>query len=168
MASLHRQELFCLVLFSRQILSSGCALLAWEAVRGCWSVLGSLVEQVEVNLKLTSLTIRFSPFTKNHGDSVAVLTPSLLSLDSFLSRERLCQHSPLSLSFLSSPHFAHETFFKINTEPVTQASIIVAVVAFSSCSLAFTAIYSQSPSVCVFCGIMLAVIVYSALCLAPC
>jgi hypothetical protein len=28
-------------------------------------------KQVEVNLKLTSLTTMFSPLTKNHGDSVA-------------------------------------------------------------------------------------------------
>jgi hypothetical protein len=57
--------------------------------------------------------------------------------------------------------------FEIKTEPVTQASIIVAVVAFSSGSLATIAIYSQSPSVCVICTIVLAVIVYSALHLAP-
>ncbi len=58
--------------------------------------------------------------------------------------------------------------FEIKTEPVTQASNIVAVVAFSSGSLALIAIYLQSPSVCVFCAIVLAVIVYLALCLAPC
>jgi hypothetical protein len=57
--------------------------------------------------------------------------------------------------------------FEIKTEPVTQATIIVAVVAFSSGSLASIAIYSQSPSVGVFCAIVLAVIIYSALHLAP-
>jgi hypothetical protein len=56
---------------------------------------------------------------------------------------------------------------EIKTEPVTQASIIVAVVAFSSGSLASIAIYSQSSSVCVCCAIALAIIVYSALRLAP-
>ncbi len=58
--------------------------------------------------------------------------------------------------------------FEIKTEPVTQATIIVAVVAFSSGSLASIAIYSQSTLVSIFCAIVLAVIVYSTLCLAPC
>jgi hypothetical protein len=49
--------------------------------------------------------------------------------------------------------------FKIKTKPVVQASIIVAVIAFSSGSLVSIAIYSQSPLVCVFCAILLAVIV---------
>jgi hypothetical protein len=57
--------------------------------------------------------------------------------------------------------------FEIETEPVTHATIIVAVVAFSSGSLALIAIYSQSPLVSVFCAIVLAVIVYSTLRLAP-
>jgi hypothetical protein len=57
--------------------------------------------------------------------------------------------------------------FEIKTEPVTQASIIVAVVAFSSGSLALIAIYSQSPLVSVFCAIVLAIIFYLALQLAP-
>jgi hypothetical protein len=57
--------------------------------------------------------------------------------------------------------------FEIKTEPVVQASIIVAVVAFSSGSLASITIYLQSPLVCVFCAMFLVVIVYSALCLAP-
>ena len=56
--------------------------------------------------------------------------------------------------------------FEIKTEPATQASIIVAVVAFSSGALASIAIYSQSSSVCVFCTIVLALIVYLALRLA--
>ena len=58
--------------------------------------------------------------------------------------------------------------FEIKTEPVTQATIIVAVVAFSSGSLASIAIYSQSPLVSVFCAIVLVVIIYSTLHLAPC
>jgi hypothetical protein len=58
--------------------------------------------------------------------------------------------------------------FKIKAKPVTQASIIVAVVAFSSNSLALIATYLQSPLVSAFCAAILAVIVYSALCLAPC
>ncbi len=57
--------------------------------------------------------------------------------------------------------------FEIKTEPVTQASIIIAVVAFSSGSLATIAVYSESPSVCVFCAIVLALIVYAALRFAP-
>jgi hypothetical protein len=57
--------------------------------------------------------------------------------------------------------------FEVKTEPVVQASIIVAVVAFSSGSMASSVIYSQSTSICIFCAIVLAVIVYSALRLAP-
>ena len=53
--------------------------------------------------------------------------------------------------------------FEIKTEPVTQASIIISVVAFSSGSLATIAVYSDSPSVCVPCVIVLALIVYVAL-----
>ncbi len=49
--------------------------------------------------------------------------------------------------------------FEIKTEPVTQATIIVAVVTFSSGLLTSIAIYSQSPLVSVFCAIVLAVIV---------
>ena len=57
--------------------------------------------------------------------------------------------------------------FEIKTEPVTQASIIISVVAFSSSSLATIAVYSDSPSVCVLCAIVLALIVYAALRFAP-
>jgi hypothetical protein len=57
--------------------------------------------------------------------------------------------------------------FEIKTKPVTQATIIVAVVAFPSGLLALIAIYSQSPLVSVFCAIVLAVIIYLALCLNP-
>jgi hypothetical protein len=56
---------------------------------------------------------------------------------------------------------------EIKTEPVTQATIIVAAVAFSSGSLSSIAIYLQSPSVSAFCAVVLAVAVYSALRLAP-
>ncbi len=57
--------------------------------------------------------------------------------------------------------------FEIKTEPVNQASII-AIVAFSSGALALIAIYLQRPSVSIFCAVVLTLIVYSALCLAPC
>jgi hypothetical protein len=58
--------------------------------------------------------------------------------------------------------------FKIKTEPVTQASIIVAVVIFfSSGLLALIAIYSQSPPVSVLCAIVHAIVAYSALHPAP-
>jgi hypothetical protein len=57
--------------------------------------------------------------------------------------------------------------FEIKTEPVTQASIIISVVAFSSGSLATIAVYSDSPLVCVLCAIVLALIVYAALRFAP-
>ena len=57
--------------------------------------------------------------------------------------------------------------FEIKTEPVTQASIIVAVIAFSSGSLATIAIYAQSPPVSVICSVVLAFIVYLALRFSP-
>jgi len=50
---------------------------------------------------------------------------------------------------------------------VTQATIIIAVVASSSGSLAAIALYSDSSSVCLFCAIVLAIIVYSSLRFAP-
>jgi hypothetical protein len=54
--------------------------------------------------------------------------------------------------------------FKIKTEPVTQAgAIIVAVVAFSSGSLATVAFYAQSPPVSIICLVVLAIVVYLAL-----
>jgi hypothetical protein len=79
------------------------------------------------------------------------------------------QHSPTSslLPFSFLPLALVMKFaFEIKTEPVVQASIIVTIVAFSSGSLALIAIYLQSSLVCVFCAIVLAVIVYSALHLA--
>ena len=57
--------------------------------------------------------------------------------------------------------------FEIKTEPVTQASIIVAVIAFSSGSLATIAIYAQSPPVSVICSVVLAFVVYLALRFSP-
>ena len=57
--------------------------------------------------------------------------------------------------------------FEIKTELVTQASIIIGVIAFSSGALASISIYTYSPSVCALCAIVLAIIVYSALRLAP-
>jgi hypothetical protein len=123
------------------------------------------------NLTLTSLTSRFLPFTKNHGDSIAVLMLSLLSLVSFLSRKHFNQHSPLSpllLSYISLPALVMKFAFEIKTKPVTQATIIIAVVAFSSSSLALIVIYLQSPLVGAFCAVVLAVIFYSALCFTPC
>jgi hypothetical protein len=58
--------------------------------------------------------------------------------------------------------------FKIKTEPVMQAAIIVAIVDFSSSSLRMIALYTQSPLVSTFCTVVLAVIVYLALCFLPC
>ncbi len=57
--------------------------------------------------------------------------------------------------------------FEIKTEPVTQAAIIVAVVAFSSGSLAVVAVYAQSPPVSAICSVVLTVIVYLALRFSP-
>ena len=119
------------------------------------------------NLKLTSLTIRFLPFTKHHGDSVAVINAVVLVPGCLPLTRAFQQHSPSSPFLLSLPSSSMKLVFEIKTEPVTQASIIIAVVAFSSGALASIAAYSDSPSVCVACAIVLAVIVYSALRLAP-
>jgi hypothetical protein len=81
------------------------------------------------------------------------------------------QHSPLRPLLPSSllPLASVMKFtFEIKTKRVTQASFIVAVVAFSSGSLASIAIYSQSPSVSASCAIALEIIIYSTLHLAPC
>jgi len=58
---------------------------------------------------------------------------------------------------------------KIKMKPVTQAqaSIIVAVIAFSSGSLATIAIYAQSPPVSVICSVVLAFVVYLTLRFSP-
>ena len=57
--------------------------------------------------------------------------------------------------------------FEIKTEPVTQAAIIIAVVAFSSGFLAMIAIYAQSPPVSVIYTVVLAFVVYLALRFSP-
>jgi hypothetical protein len=57
--------------------------------------------------------------------------------------------------------------FEIKTEPVTQESIVVAIIAFSSGSLATIAKYAQSPPVSIICSVVLAFIVYFALRFSP-
>jgi hypothetical protein len=57
--------------------------------------------------------------------------------------------------------------FKIKTEPVTQAAIIAAFIAFSSSSLAMIAIYANGPNVSTFCAVILAIVIYLALHFAP-
>jgi hypothetical protein len=57
--------------------------------------------------------------------------------------------------------------FKIKTKPVTQAAIIIAVVAFSSGSLATVPVYAQSLPVSIICLVVLAIIVYLALRFSP-
>jgi hypothetical protein len=94
----------------------------------------------------------------------------LLSLVSFLSRKHFNQHSPPSPpfpSYISLLASVMKFAFEIKTKPVTQATIIVAVVTFSSSSLVLIAIYLQSPLVSAFCAVILALVVYSALHLAP-
>jgi hypothetical protein len=58
--------------------------------------------------------------------------------------------------------------FEIKTEPVTQAAIIVAVVAFSSVSLATIAIYTNNSTISTFCAVALVIVVYLALRFSPC
>jgi hypothetical protein len=57
--------------------------------------------------------------------------------------------------------------FDIKTEPVTQATIIIGVVAFASGSLATIVIYIDSPIAGIICAVVLAIIVYLAPRLAP-
>ncbi len=57
--------------------------------------------------------------------------------------------------------------FEIRTEPMTQATIIIGVVAFASSSFATIAIYINSPIAGIICAVILVIIVYLALCLAP-
>jgi hypothetical protein len=138
----------------------GLLVCPWSSIRASRS-----------KLTLTSLTSRFLPFTKNHGDSVTVITLPLLSLVSFLSHEHFNQDSPpgpLLPSYISPLASVMKFAFKIKTKPVTQATNIIAVVAFSSTSLALIVIYLQSPLVSAFCAVVLEVVVYLALRLAPC
>ncbi len=92
-----------------------------------------------------------------------------LSLDSFLSHKRFTNTSPQAL-LQFTPHscpWAKKLDFEINTKPVTQAAIIVGVVAFASGSLATIAIYISSPIAGIICAVVLVIVVYLALCLAP-
>jgi hypothetical protein len=56
----------------------------------------------------------------------------------------------------------------IKTKPITQATVIIGVVAFASGSLATIAIYLDTPLASIFCAVALAVIAYLALRLALC
>ncbi len=58
--------------------------------------------------------------------------------------------------------------FKIKTKPVMQATITIGVGVLSSGSLTTIRIYLGTPSAEIVCVVVLAVIVYQALCLAPC
>jgi hypothetical protein len=58
--------------------------------------------------------------------------------------------------------------FKIKTKLVTQAAIIIGIVAFASGSLPLIAIYLGNPLASIVCTILLGIIVYLALRLAPC
>jgi hypothetical protein len=58
--------------------------------------------------------------------------------------------------------------FEIKTELVTQATIIIGVVAFFSGSLATITVYRGYASAGIVCTIILAVIIYLSLCLTPC
>jgi hypothetical protein len=58
--------------------------------------------------------------------------------------------------------------FEIETEPVTQAAVMIGVVAFASGSLVMIEIYIDTPLAGIFCAVTLAVIISPALRLAPC
>ena len=105
----------------------------------------------------------------NHGEFVALTLVVVFIHSSFLS------HEHLHTLFLSTPYrLLHlllaplmKFAFKLKTEPVTQAAIIIAVIAFSSGSLATVAIYAQSPPVSIICLVVYAIVVYLALQFSP-
>ncbi len=70
--------------------------------------------------------------------------------------------------YLPASHWQGMKFAsEIKTEPVTQVAIIIGVIAFDLGSLMTIAIYVDSPFVGISCAVVLAVIIYFALCLAP-
>jgi hypothetical protein len=58
--------------------------------------------------------------------------------------------------------------FKIKTKPVTQAAIIIGIVAFALGSLTSITNYLGNPLAIILCAIVLVIIVCLTLCLAPC
>jgi hypothetical protein len=120
---------------------------------------------------LTSLTSRLQALHQEpwrfrcHHNTIIIIQWFLPFTRAFPHHSPL---SPLLPSYLLPLAWVMKFAFKIKTEPVSQASIIVAIVAFSSGSLASIAIYSQSPSVSTSCAVILVVIVYLALSLASC
>ncbi len=104
----------------------------------------------------------------NHGESDALTSAVVFVPGSFLSRERFHTLFPSSPFYhLPLRRWLMKFAFEIKTEPVTQAAIIVAVVAFSSGSLATVAVCAQSPPVSIICSVVLAIIVYLALRFSP-
>jgi hypothetical protein len=94
-----------------------------------------------------------------------------LSLDSFLLYGHPLTISALLLKFSPFILFVAIAWgmkfaFKIKTKPVTQAAIVISIVAFSSGSLATIEIYLGTPLAGIVCAVVLVVIVYLVLCLA--
>ncbi len=107
---------------------------------------------------LTNSPPGFRAFTKNHGGAVAVTLPSAL-----------CPLPQVLLFFCCiAIAWGMKFAFEIKTKPVTQATIIIGVVPFFSRSLATIAVYLGYVLARIVCAIILAVIVYLSLCLAPC
>ncbi len=98
----------------------------------------------------------------NHGESVALTSVAVFVHGSFLSCKRLQTLFPSS-PFYHLPNSLLAPLmkfaFKIKTKPVTQAPIIIAVVAFSSGSPTTVTIYAQSPPVSIICLVVLAIVV---------
>jgi hypothetical protein len=130
-----------------------------------------LVEQVDVNLELTSLSSRLQALHQEPWRFFCRIHAIIIVPGFFLSREHFHQHSPSHplLPFSLLPLASVMKFaFKIKTKLVTQAVIIVTIIASSSGCLATIAIYTHSPPVSIFCLVVLAVIVSLALRLSPC
>jgi len=98
------------------------------------------------------------------------LPSSTLSLGSFLSHKRYTNtvlEPFLPIFPLADLPREMKLVFEIKTEPVTQAAIIIGVVVSAAGSLATIAIYVDSPFTGIFCAVVLAIIVFLALRLAP-
>ena len=141
-----------------------------SSTHGTIDVSLSVVLERSLKLTLTSSQL-FLPTLMNRGDSIALTSVVVIIPGSFLSRERAPSHTlflePFPTSPLSPLAPQMKFAFEIKTEPVTQAAIIIAVVAFSSGSFAMIVIYAQRPPVSVICLVVLAFIVYLAVRFSP-
>ncbi len=106
------------------------------------------------------------PLTKNHGGAVAVAAVAVNTVPGFLPLTQAL--FPHLYRVPACPPREMKFAFKIKIEPVTQAAVIIGVIAFVSCSLATIVIYVDTPLAGISCAMALVVIIYLTLRLAPC